>query len=108
IAAYPSFIISIQDRDGNIHNDFTHKVNGTRAISKESAQMVRHMLQTVVQEGTASRLRWKYGIYNDVAGKTGTTQANADGWFMAMTPGLVIGTWVGADDPRIRFRLTSL
>jgi penicillin-binding protein 1A len=45
---------------------------------------------------------------NDVAGKTGTTQANADGWFMAMTPKLVIGTWVGADDPRIRFRITEL
>jgi penicillin-binding protein 1A len=66
------------------------------------------MLQSVVQEGTASRLRWKYGVYNDVAGKTGTTQANADGWFMAMTPQLVVGTWVGADDPRIRFRDTQL
>jgi penicillin-binding protein 1A len=66
------------------------------------------MLRTVVHEGTASRLRWRYGIYNDVAGKTGTTQSNADGWFMAMTPNLVMGAWVGADDPRIRFRTTNL
>jgi penicillin-binding protein 1A len=43
-----------------------------------------------------------------VAGKTGTTQSNADGWFIGMTPNLVIGTWVGADDPRIRFRSTEL
>jgi penicillin-binding protein 1A len=65
-------------------------------------------MQTVVHEGTASRLRWKYGVYTDVAGKTGTTQANADGWFMAITPKLAIGTWVGADDPRIRFKNTKL
>jgi penicillin-binding protein 1A len=62
----------------------------------------------VVEEGTASRIRWRYGIYNDLAGKTGTTQANADGWFMAVTPKLVMGAWVGADDPRIRFRTTEL
>ena len=43
-----------------------------------------------------------------MAGKTGTTQSNADGWFMAMTPKLVMGAWVGADDPRIRFRNTEL
>ena len=53
-------------------------------------------------------MRWRYGVYTDVAGKTGTTQSNADGWFMAVTPQLVIGTWVGADDPRIRFRSTEL
>ncbi|NJM26671.1 MAG: hypothetical protein HC859_15535 [Bacteroidia bacterium] len=47
-------------------------------------------------------------VYTDVAGKTGTTQANADGWFMAFTPSLVMGSWVGADDPRIRFRSTLL
>jgi penicillin-binding protein 1A len=66
------------------------------------------MLQSVVQEGTGSRLRWRYHIYNDIAGKTGTTQQNADGWFMAMTPDLVMASWVGADDPRIHFRSTNL
>jgi penicillin-binding protein 1A len=91
-----------------VYEDFRPAISGKRALSKETALMVRHMLQTVVYEGTASRLRWKYGIMNDVAGKTGTTQSNADGWFMAMTPNLVIGTWVGADDPRIRFRSTLL
>ena len=77
-------------------------------MSKQTAALVTNMMRTVVTEGTASRLRWKYGVYTDVAGKTGTTQSNADGWFMAMTPHLVMGSWVGADDPRIRFRSTEL
>lgn len=108
ISSYPYFIQSIQDRSGKIYDDFKPRSSGKRAISAETTQIVRHMLQSVVQEGTASRLRWKYGIMNDVAGKTGTTQDNADGWFMAVTPKMVIGTWVGADDPRISFRSTYL
>jgi penicillin-binding protein 1A len=103
----PYFITSIEDREGN-RLDFKPETSGKRAMSRETALKVRHMLQTVVQEGTASRLRWKYGVYNDVAGKTGTTQSNADGWFMAITPKLVMGAWVGADDPRIRFKNTTL
>src|SRR5690606_17389593 len=50
----------------------------------------------------------RFGLPNDIAGKTGTTQSNTDGWFIAVTPKLGIGSWVGADDPRIRFRSTSL
>jgi penicillin-binding protein 1A len=108
VSSFPFFIKSIEDREGNMLNDFKPKVSGKRVVSPETAQLVRQMLKTVVDEGTASRLRWKYGVYNDVAGKTGTTQANADGWFMAITPKLVMGSWVGADDPRIRFRNTEL
>ncbi len=108
VSSFPFFISSIQDREGNVLRDFKPKVSGRQVMAKETAQLVRHMLKTVVDEGTASRLRWKYGIYNEVAGKTGTTQANADGWFMAITPKLVMGSWVGADDPRIRFRNTEL
>ena len=108
VAAQPYFIRSIQDRRGNVFADFQPRSAARGAMSAETAQLVRQMLQSVVQEGTASRLRWRYHIMNDVAGKTGTTQDNADGWFMAVTPKLVIGTWVGADDPRIRFRSTYL
>ena len=104
----PYYIRSISDLEGKVYDDFQPKGSGQRAISKETALLVRQLMQTVVHEGTASRLRWKYGVYTDVAGKTGTTQANADGWFMAITPKLAIGTWVGADDPRIRFRNTKL
>jgi penicillin-binding protein 1A len=108
LATHPYFIESIRDRNGKIYRGFAPPSDARRAMSSETAQLVRYMLQGVVREGTASRLRWKYHIMNDVAGKTGTTQDNADGWFMAVTPQLVIGTWVGADDPRIRFRSTYL
>jgi penicillin-binding protein 1A len=104
----PYYIRGIYDLEGKAYTDFKQQGTGKRAISKETALLVRQLMQTVVHEGTASRLRWKYGIYTDVAGKTGTTQANADGWFMAITPKLAIGTWVGADDPRIRFKNTKL
>jgi penicillin-binding protein 1A len=104
----PYYLTAIHDLEGKVYDDFKPKESGKRAIAKETALLVRQLMQTVVHEGTASRLRWKYGVYSDVAGKTGTTQANADGWFMAITPKLAIGTWVGADDPRIRFRNTKL
>ncbi|HYG20944.1 MAG TPA: transglycosylase domain-containing protein [Ohtaekwangia sp.] len=108
VATESHYIHEIRDRQGKVLAGFGTHAQPKRALSKETALLVRQMLQTVVHEGTASRLRWRYGIYNDVAGKTGTTQANADGWFMAMTPCLVVGTWVGADDPRIHFRTTDL
>jgi penicillin-binding protein 1A len=105
----PTYYISeIHDQFGNVFSDFGKGEPSRRALSKETAALMRQMLKTVVHEGTASRLRYKYGVYNDVAGKTGTTQANADGWFMAVTPSLVVGTWAGADDPRIHFRNTEL
>lgn len=108
VTSYPYFIQSITDRTGEVYDDFKSDLSGKQALSPETAKLVRHMLQSVVQEGTASRLRWRYNITNDVAGKTGTTQENADGWFMAITPNLVMGSWVGADDPRIHFRSTYL
>jgi penicillin-binding protein 1A len=108
VASPPYYVETIDDLEGNTFTNFKQAGAGERAFSQETARLVTRMMQSVVHEGTASRLRWKYGVYNDVAGKTGTTQANADGWFMAMTPKLVIGAWVGADDPRIRFRLTEL
>ncbi len=102
------FIQAIHDPDGNVFDDFKPSAPEGPAMSKETAQLMTSMLRTVVLEGTASRLRWKYGVYDDVAGKTGTTQQNADGWFMSITPHLAMGAWVGADDPRIRFRSTEL
>ena len=105
----PRYLVAIADRSGKLLE--TLKVEDdepVRALSKESAQMMVHMLKTVVSEGTGSSLRTRFGIQNEVAGKTGTTQLNVDGWFMAITPRLVIGSWVGADDPRLHFRSTTL
>ncbi len=104
----PFYITSIEDVDGKKYTDFKPAVSKEPAMTKESAQIVRQMLTSVVHEGTAARIRYKYGVYTDLAGKTGTTQANADGWFMGFSPELVMGSWVGADDPRIRFRSSKL
>ncbi len=105
----PRYILAIADRHGNILEEIKPEDDEPlRAVSKESAQMMVHMLKSVVSDGTGSSLRTRFGIHNDVAGKTGTTQLNVDGWFMAMTPHLVIGSWVGADDPTLHFRSTSL
>jgi penicillin-binding protein 1A len=102
------YVTAVHDKFGKVFKDLNGKKESRPVLSKETAMLVRRMLQTVVHEGTASRLRWKYGIYNDVGGKTGTTQSNADGWFMGITPKLVVGTWAGADDPRIHFKSTEL
>ena len=70
--------------------------------------MMIEMLKNVVNSGTAVRIRNTYKLNNDIAGKTGTTQSNADGWFMAVTPKLVSGVWVGGEYPGIHFRTTAL
>jgi penicillin-binding protein 1A len=105
----PSFITSISDTDNKVLENFETKANEeVRALSEETCAMMIHMLKRVVNEGTGSSLRARYGLTNDIAGKTGTTQANADGWFIGITPRLVIGAWVGADDPRMHFRSTAM
>jgi len=103
----PKYLLAITDRRGNVLQRFDDS-DPAEAVSAESAQMMIHMLRSVVSQGTGSSLRSRYGITNDVAGKTGTTQLNVDGWFMAITPRLVIGTWVGADEPALHFRSTAL
>lgn len=104
----PHYISRIHDKNGNVFTDFNGLSETKRVLSEQTAALMISLMRGVVNEGTAARLRYQYGIYNDVAGKTGTTQSNADGWFMAVTPNLVVGSWVGADDPRIRFRRTDL
>ncbi|HYF68329.1 MAG TPA: transglycosylase domain-containing protein [Ohtaekwangia sp.] len=104
----PFYITSITTSRGEILQAYKALKPTYQAISPRTAEMIVHMLKRTVNEGTGGKLRWEYGIKNDMGGKTGTTQSNADGWFMAITPKLIIGSWVGADDPRIRFRSTSL
>lgn len=106
-ASAPSYLTSIANHKNEVLERFTSGEQ-SQALSAENAQMILHMLRRVVNEGTAAGLRSRFGLTNDIAGKTGTTQSNTDGWFIAITPKLVIGTWVGADDPRIRFRSTAL
>ena len=61
------------------------------------------LLKAVVDGGTGSRLRFKYNLKGELAGKTGTTNNNSDAWFMGITPTLVSGMWVGGDDRDIHF-----
>ena len=106
-AVNPFYIKAITTSGGEVLEEFAPAAP-EQVLSEATSQMMIHMLKRTVNEGTAAGLRTRYGVNNDIAGKTGTTQSNADGWFMAMTPHLVIGAWVGADDSRIRFRATSL
>lgn len=79
-----------------------------RALTDEQADMMNQMLRSVVNNGTARRLRYEFGLSNDIAGKTGTTQNQSDGWFAGFNPGLVACVWVGADNPNVHFRSMSL
>ena len=107
-AVKPFYITRITTKRGKVLQEFKKDKKPVQALSPRTAEMMVHMLKRTVNEGTAGRLRWEYGVYNDLGGKTGTTQSNADGWFIAISPKLVVGSWVGADDPRVRFRSTSL
>ncbi|MFZ6014219.1 MAG: transglycosylase domain-containing protein [Bacteroidota bacterium] len=106
--AEPTMITSITSHDGEVLELLKKASEPQQAVSEETASIMIHMLKRVVQQGTGARLKTRYGITNDVAGKTGTTQSNVDGWFIAVTPKLVVGAWVGADDPRMHFSSTAL
>ena len=66
------------------------------------------MMQGVVNGGTASRLRNRYGLTGQIAGKTGTTNDNSDGWFTGYTPTITAGAWVGCEDRQVHFNSTAL
>jgi penicillin-binding protein 1A len=101
----PIFVRRIEDRDGNVIADFGGSAP-ERAMSQQSALTLIDMLRGVVTRGTGAGVRSRFGIYGDVAGKTGTTQNNADGWFIMMHPNLVAGAWVGFNDNRVAIRST--
>ena len=101
IRAAHMFVTKIEDNEGNVVAQFQPRMN--EVISEESANKMLYMLKAVVDGGTATRLRYKYGLKGDIAGKTGTTNNNSDAWFMGITPSLVSGCWVGGDDRDIHF-----
>ncbi len=103
----PTYILRIEDKNGVVLQDFVPRK--VEAISEETAYLMLNLMQGVVQFGTGSRLRGsKFALSNPIAGKTGTTQNNSDGWFMGITPELVSGCWVGCEDRSIHFRTTTL
>lgn len=102
----PIFITRIEDKNGNLLEEFIPKQQ--EAMRPQTAYIMLKMLEKVVESGTGARLRGRYGITAPIAGKTGTTQNNSDGWFVAIMPNLVTGCWVGAEDRQVRFRSTNL
>ena len=103
----PSYLLGIEDQDGNVIAKFNDKPEVAQALSRETADLMVNMLKNVVDTGgTARRLRYTYKLRNDLIGKTGTTQSHADGWFIGATPKMVFGSWVGADNRLVRFRTT--
>ena len=106
IRASHMFVTKIEDGEGNVITQFSPRMN--EVISEESAHKMLYMLKAVVDGGTASRLRFKYNLKGDLAGKTGTTNNNSDAWFMGLTPTLVNACWVGGDDRDIHFDSMSM
>ena len=107
-SATPFLIYKITDKLGNVLTEFEASEEKAAAFSQVNNQIMLEMMQNVVNTGTASRLRWRYKLSNQIAGKTGTTQNNRDGWFVGLLPNLVTISWVGADNGSIGFRATSI
>ncbi len=97
----PVFVLRIEDKAGNVLSNFTARKR--EAISEHTAYLMVNLMEGVVNEGTASRLRWKYVPEGPIAGKTGTTNDQADGWFIGYVPKLTAGVWVGAEDRQVHF-----
>ena len=102
----PIFVTRIEDNMGNVLSEFNARKR--EAISEQTAYLMVNLMQGVVKDGTAMRLRWKYGIKGELAGKTGTTNDQADGWFIGYTPKLTGGVWVGAEDRQVHFESLAL
>ena len=102
----PIFVTRIEDNMGNVIGEF----NNTKreAIGEHTAYLMANLMQGVVNSGTGVRLRAKYGLKGEIAGKTGTTNDQSDGWFIGYTPSLTAGVWVGAEDRQVHFESLAL
>ena len=102
VFTHPQYISRIEDSNGKVITNVS--TNKREAISPGLAYTMIKMMQGVVNEGTAFRLRSVYGFQGEIAGKTGTTNDNSDGWFIGYTPKITAGVWVGGENPQIHFR----
>ncbi len=101
----PISVLRIEDRNGNVI--YSEEGYSKEVMNESVAYETLKMMKGVVNGGTGGSLRsgrpWG-GLTAPMAGKTGTTQGNADGWYMGLTPNLVTGVWVGAEDKQVRFQ----
>nr|WP_244206876.1 transglycosylase domain-containing protein [Caballeronia pedi] len=98
----PLLVTRIENRDGEVLAQF--ESTPERALSVDATRKLVDVMRDVINRGTGTAIRTRFGIRADVAGKTGTTQDNADGWFILMHPQLVAGAWVGFNDSRVTLR----
>ncbi len=105
IRVNPLYVTRIEDAYGNTIATFDARVQ--EVFNEQTSVKMLDMLRAVMDGGTGSRIRYKYGLRAPMGGKTGTTQNNSDGWFMAFTPSLVTATWVGGEDRSIHFDRTA-
>ncbi|MCM5662959.1 transglycosylase domain-containing protein [Galbibacter mesophilus] len=109
VPSTPYFITKIEDNHGNeLWKKEEKKENKEQAFSDTTRETMLEIMKATVNSGTATRLRSTYGLSNDIAGKTGTTQNNKDAWFVGITPQLVSVTWVGLDNHQIGFKTTAM
>jgi penicillin-binding protein 1A len=101
----PTFISRIEDKNGKVLEEFFPTTD--EVFSEEKAYAMIQLMRGVVDRGTGTRLRSRFNLRNEIAGKTGTTQNNADGWFMGLTPELVAGCWVGGEERSVHFNSTN-
>jgi penicillin-binding protein 1A len=104
IGAYrqPIYITRITDKNGNVLARFA--TESKRVMTDKTVGHLINMLRGAIDQGTGQAVRTQFGVRADVAGKTGTTQNNTDGWFILMHPQLVAGSWVGFNDSRVTMR----
>ncbi|WP_430934421.1 penicillin-binding protein 1A [Saccharicrinis sp. 156] len=104
----PFGLLRIEDKTGKVLYEYKPQIKGFPVLDNQTVNLMNHMLRGVVENGTGKGLRTTYRLRSQIAGKTGTTQDNADGWFIGYTPNLLAGAWVGAESPVVHFRTTTL
>ncbi len=95
----PQWLLKIEDKDGNLIYEAGENISSTRAMDEATSLLMQDMLQAVVDSGTAIGLKGRFGLQASLAGKTGTTQNNADAWFIGFSPHLITGVWTGIENP---------
>lgn len=103
----PTYITRIEDKNGKVLAEADFIPRTEEVMNEEKSYVMLELMKGVVQGGTGSRLRYRYKLTQPMAGKTGTTQNNSDGWFMGITPDLVTGCWVGGEDRAVHFDRTD-
>jgi len=102
----PLFVTRIEDKNGNTLQDFSSTTE--EVLGEDKAYIMLQLMKGVVDHGTGNSLHSKYNLRYPIAGKTGTTQNQSDGWFIGITPDLVSGCWVGAEDRSVHFSSLEL